>query len=127
MGRPATPLEAANRTGATRHDPERFAAAAKVSTELGDHPEWFNPAQLQVWNEIIVEAIPGVITGADRKIVELVSVLMAEFRADTVKFTAVKHGKLLTYLAHLGMTPSGRRSVAVTGKGKAPADAFDDF
>ena len=129
MSRTAQPLAVAERNGALQHNPQRFTGALPASGVLGDPPEHLTEAQRKVWFETVENAVPGVLTSADRFIVETVCGLMAELRANPAKFSAQMAGRLTTCLAHLGMTPSGRRGVSPPSGAKpaAPKAGFDDF
>jgi len=126
----AQPAEVAERNGALQHNPQRFSnGGAKADGPLGDPPAGSSPEFAAIWAEIAGNAIPGVLTVADRIIFEQIVALFEEFRADRARFTAAKHGKLAALLAHLGMTPSGRRGVSPPSGAKpaAPKAGFDDF
>ena len=131
MGRFAIPAEVAAGSATAKSHPERYdKSPAKSSAGLGDPPAGSSETFVAIWREIESNAVPGVLTGGDRVIFEQVVALVVEFRKDRGKFSAANHGKLATLLAHLGMTPSGRRNVpapkgASNGKGKD--NGFDDF
>lgn len=130
MGRIGAPHEIMIGSGADKAHPERHREElAKSEFPIGDAPEDFSEPELAAWNEIVSQAVPGVLTAADRQIVEQVAALLAEFRKDRQKFSCGKHGKLATLLAHLGMTPSGRRNVPAPkgANGRSSKNGFDDF
>lgn len=120
MGRIATPAETAIAAGAAHAHAGRYQPTGKADGPIGDPPEGASPAVAAAWRDLVEHSIPGVLTEADRTILAQVAALKAEFEADMFKFPATKHGKLATLLAHLGMTPSGRRSLPpVTAAKKA--------
>jgi hypothetical protein len=78
-----------------------------------------------VWFELETYALKGVLTGADRLIVETTSVLVAQFRGDPEGFPAAKLGHMIGCLARLGLTPADRQRL---GSDRKPeGNPFDEF
>ena len=78
----------------------------------------------QAWFELTTYAVPNVLTQSENTVLELAAALLAEFRRDRAKFTAAKHGILLNYLAHLGMTPSARGKLHISKE--KPKNPYSD-
>lgn len=66
--------------------------------------------------------IPGVLTGADRFMMEIASDLLAEYRVNPKEFPVGKYGHMISCLARFGMSPSDRTKLGV-----AKTDDDDDF
>lgn len=97
------------RKKARQHEPKKIG-------ELGAAPSYFTKQQRAMWNEIKKHTYKGVLGEGDRFVVEMISVLFAEFRADTSSFSGAKYGRLETMLARLGLTPSDRTKIIVSDK-----------
>lgn len=117
-GRKPTPRAIASIRGAVKAHPERYQGEEpKNPNPLGDPPGHLNALACRIWHEIDEHCIPGVLTQADRYIVELLAVLMSQFRQDPDEFTAAKMAHLRQGLGSLGMTPADRMRLN-PGKGK---------
>lgn len=121
MARHPQPREMAELTGATAKDPQRYKDSSKSELPLGPAPGYMTDEQKACWDELSFYAIPGVLTGADKQILEVVSNLLAEYRQEPKDFAIGKYTHLIGGLARLGMTPSDRRHIEV----EKPKD--DDF
>lgn len=126
MTRIAQPREVAELKGLTKHNPQRYRnQPAKSEYVLGHCPEDMKESEKAVWFELETYAAKGVLTGADRMILEVTCSLMAEFRSDRWAFTAAKIGQLIGCLARLGLTPADRQKIgAPKAKDENP---FADF
>lgn len=126
MARHAQPRELAELKGATAHDPQRYREEPpKSDIPLGNAPEHLNEAQKAVWFELATYALPGVMTGADRLVLETLTVLVTQFRSDPEGMPAPKMGHMIGCLARLGMTPADRQKLGVA---KAPEEnPFERF
>jgi len=126
MARHAQPREVAQLKGATRHDPQRYRKEPPKSAQpLGGAPDHLSAGAKTVWFEIEALAPSGVLTGADRFTLEVVSELMAEWREEPRKFAIGKYTPLIGCLARLGMSPADRQKLGME-KAKE-GNAFDDF
>jgi hypothetical protein len=77
------------------------------------------------WFEISSYAPKGVLKGADRMMLEILSNLLAEYRESPKEFSVGKYTHLVGIFARLGMSPADRQKL---GADKPPgADEFDDF
>ena len=108
------PRELAELKGATRVNPERYRAEVpKSGLPLGAYPIDRSTEPEECWFEISSMCIPGVLTGADRIMMEIASDLLGEYREDHQKFASAKLGNMISCLARFGMSPSDRQSLGV--------------
>jgi hypothetical protein len=125
MARHAQPREVAELKGATRHDPQRYTAKVpKSDLIVGEPPVDMLEAEQVAWAELQKYAVPGVLTGSERVVMELTASLIAEFRADRRGFPATKIVQLRGLLASLGMTPADRQKF---GFDKPKENEFQEF
>lgn len=123
MARHANPAELQRLTGQDKVHPERYGKdVPKSDLPLGDAPDGLTEAAAACWFEISSFAIPGVLTAADRFVMEIAANLLAEYRADPPGFAVGKYTHLISCLARFGMSPSDR-----TKLGMAKQDDDDDF
>ena len=113
MARHPQPLELVRLKGADKHDPQRYAGTEPKSTlPLGDAPA-LTPHAALCWDELSACAVPGVLTGSDRQILEIAANLLAEYRRSPEDFAIGKYTHLIGSLARLGMSPSDRAKLRV--------------
>lgn len=126
MARHTQPRELAELKGAHKANPQRYRKEApKSEYALGSAPDHLSPGAKAVWFELETYALTGVLTGADRLIMETTSVLVSQFRADPEGFPGNRLGHLIGCLARLGLTPADRQKL---GMDKPPEDnPFNDF
>lgn len=126
MARHRQPRELAELKGATKKDPQRYKnEAPKTNSPLGKAPAHLPTEVAVVWKELEKCALPGVLTSADRFIMEVASSLLSEFRANRGEFVAAKYSHLIGCLARLGLTPADRQKL---GTEKTPeVNPFDEF
>lgn len=114
MPRPRTPTAVLALNGGLAHDPKRYAnrtAEPVRSGELGPAPESFDDDLLAIWDEIVGDIPDGVLTNADRVIVELAVRLTKKMRDGDLN--AALAAQLVSCLSRLAMTPSDRSKVQV--------------
>ncbi|MEY3371720.1 MAG: hypothetical protein RLZZ537_188 [Pseudomonadota bacterium] len=125
-----TPTNVLELRGSFKKHPERRAARAnepKPTGSIGDPPEHLKPQEQDLWREIVGIVAPGVLANSDRLVLEITSVLMAEFRIlGTAGMTDGRLSRLSALLGQLGMTPADRARVNVPMKAKA-VNPFTDF
>jgi phage terminase small subunit len=126
MARHKQPDELAKLKGADKKNPQRYLKVVpKSPSSLGSAPNHLTPDVAKVWEELVTYALPGVLTGADRFVMEIAASLLAEFRCDRAEFAAAKYSHLIGCLARLGLTPADRQKL-----GTAPPqeeNPFDGF
>lgn len=123
------PTAKLKRSGALRKNPKRYADRQKEprpNGPIGKPPECLTDAQVACWNEIIANSTPGVLTKADRLIVELAARTLATIRSKG-KIIAFQLQQLRAILSSLGMTPADRSRVGAPDapSPKSPWDAID--
>jgi hypothetical protein len=122
MPRRRTPTRILEMTGALAHDRKRYAnrtAEPVPAGELGEAPEPFDKNLKLIWNEMVAQVPEGVLTNADRVILELAVRLTAKMRKG--ELTAAVAAQLVSCLSRLAMTPSDRSKVQVTPDKANPA------
>ena len=112
MGRVKQPREVAELKGAVAHDPQRYRMEpAKSDYEMGLPPDHLTEGAKGVWFELSTYAAKGVLTGGDRMLMELTSVLMDKFRTSPNDFPSAQIGHLISCFARMGLTPSDRQKI----------------
>lgn len=126
MARHKQPRELAELKGATKKDPQRYKKEAPTTGKaLGKPPAHLPPDVVTVWKELEKCSLPGVLTSADRFVLEVAASLLAEFRATRAEFKAAKYSHLIGCLARLGLTPADRQKLG-TEKPRE-GNPFDEF
>jgi phage terminase small subunit len=97
--------------GATRKHPERYRKELPEAGPLGEMPGHLSKEAKAVWFELEAYALAGVLTGADRMLLETAAVLVAQFRKNPEEMPANKMGHMIGCLARLGMTPADRQKL----------------
>lgn len=100
--------------GAIDHDPKRYANRTqepKPTGDLGAPPAHFEEQLTQIWNELVEQVPPGVLTSADRFILEITCSLTLKMRNLTI--STGETTQLISCLGRLGLTPADRSRVTV--------------
>ena len=114
MARHSQPREVAEIKGADKRNPQRYESEPpKSSLPLGDAPKHLSEAAQSCWFEISTYSVPGVMTGADRLMLEMASNLLAEYRTDPIGFAIGKYAHLIGLLARFGMSPADRQKLSI--------------
>ena len=115
MGRQRTATSILESRGAFKANPNRKREAEPVVNEPLDKtpPPHLNEMEADCWHEIIGLAPSGVLTAADKMSVEMIAVLMTEFRLNKADTTAAIINRLAQELTKLGLNPSGRAGLTV--------------
>lgn len=124
------PTAKLRRSGAFKKNPKRELARKaepRPNGPIGRPPACLTDAQVACWNEIIENSSPGVLTKADRLIVELAARTLATVRGKG-KVIAFQLQQLRAILSSLGMTPADRSRVGAPDAipPKSPWDAIDN-
>lgn len=129
MARPRKPSNLLALSGGYDNNPGRLNAMRGdepiEQRALGDPPEHLAPPQRAAWAELERIAPPGVLTHADRAIVELAAVLLARFRRAGELLPMPEITRLQSLLAELGLTPAARSKVRVVAS--KPAGRFGEI
>jgi hypothetical protein len=117
MPRPRTPTEVLEISGAFDDQPGRRRPPALGSLDpIGDPPAWMDPEAATYWREVVSEAAPGVLTAADRGVVEILAHLRAKTRR--CEASTAETGLMLRGLIECFLTPASRSKVAPVGPDK---------
>lgn len=127
MARHAQPRELAALKGADKKNPQRYRKEAPRSgLPLGIAPDHLTDEQKACWFELESCALHGVLTGADRAMMELASKLLNESRSNWVDFSAARMGHMIGILARLGLSPADRQKLGAPSDDVAnPFDHLD--
>jgi len=131
MPTPRKPTALLLLNGGLNHDKKRYqnrTAEPVPAGDLGPPPKHFSAALKAVWKELAKQIPPGVLTIADRVILELACRLTLKMR--TEEFTSSNAAQLVSCLSRLAMTPADRSKtqVAPTATNSAlPPSPFAKF
>ena len=122
------PIEKAQLTGADRRHPERHRnEVPKSDAPLGDAPDHMREEAKQCWFELAALAIPGVLTGADRIMMEAAANHLADYRKNPSEYPTTRLNQFILILARFGMSPSDRTKLGVSkDKDDNPYQKLDD-
>lgn len=125
MGRARTASNILDAKGAFKKDPQRKRINEPTVTDPFPKtpPAVLTAKEKKCWKEIVKAAPAGVLTAADVLIVEVIAVLLSEFRTDREYFTAARLTRLTTEMGKIGLSPSARASLSVE---KPKGNEFDD-
>ena len=116
------------KSGSISHDKKRYAnrtSEPKPTGTIGSVPKHFNGALKAVWKELVRQIPPGVLTNADRLILELTCHLTLKMRAGNL--ISSDAAQLVSCLSRLAMTPSDRSRVNLAPLKGDPAVAASPF
>lgn len=126
MARHAQPIELAKFKGADKKDPQRYRKETpKRGDDLGEPPAHLSEGAKAIWLEIERYCLPGVITGAERFIFEILSNLLSEYRENPYEFEVGKYAQMIGCFARLGMSPADRSKLGL--EKKKDTNDFNDF
>jgi phage terminase small subunit len=120
-------------SGAFDHDPQRRRERANEpipSGPLGDPPDFLTPPQVAIWKELEALAPPGVLTNADRIMLEMLCRLLERERhPQGSDLKAAERNQAISMLARLGMSPADRAKKQVDNpRGEdQPTDPFSQL
>lgn len=126
MARPRKPTNVLRLKGADRVHPERMRereGEPENVCPIGGPPEWLDEDERKAWGDIVGQAIPGVLGGADTVSMEVAAMLLAKFRRG--ENTGPELSQLIKLLSQFGMTPADRSKINLPGKKKKNAFADD--
>jgi hypothetical protein len=94
---------------------------------LGPPPAQLSPVELEIWNDLIATTPRGIqLIAADRYLLEIAAMLIAEQRHGTI--TAASRNHLLTALHKLGRSPTSRYTLGISEQPEPSTDdAFVQF
>ena len=112
MARPRKPTAVLELTGAFQKNPQRRRAnEPKPTGSLGEPPVDFDEVLRALWQDLARMVPAGVLTNADRWLVELTCRTMRQVRKGTA--LAAERNLLLSCLSRMGLTPADRSKIAV--------------
>lgn len=116
MARPRHPTALHDIKGSYTKDPQRRnRGEPRPKAGIGPAPEWMPESERKIWDELVGIVPPGVLGDSDRWAVERAVHLMYVARYNPDKFSGNREGHLLAYLSRMGMTPSDRSKITVSG------------
>ncbi len=117
MARNPTPTALHEVRGSYDKNPQRRRKGEpEPKAGIGSAPGHLDEYEQQAWDELVSMALPNVLGDADRWLVERAVRLMAKSRRDPDNFTGTNDGHLISCLSRMGMTPSDRAKLAVSGE-----------
>jgi hypothetical protein len=128
MGRPRKPSAILELTGSFRKHPDRRRAREnepQPEPDVGAPPTCLNEAQRARWMELVNDAAPGVLTRADRAILETMARLRQKERDGVIK--AAEVGILVSCYGRLGFSPADRSKVTVPKPRGNRVNAFSEL
>ena len=127
MSRPRKPTELLELNGAFKHDPSRRRPISPKSTgDVGDPPDYFAMNEKAAWFELIAISAAGVLTAADRVVLEMTARLLAKYRIGTLSHHETKD--LQWCLSHLGLSPADRSKILPgSSDSLGPSSPFSEF
>lgn len=113
MARPHKPTKVLELVGAYKQNPQRKRKNEPKPTEgIGAFVEG-STVLSEVWDEVVRQVVPGVLTISDRLALELVCRLLAEIRLKPDEISVGKVTALANLLGRFGLTPADRAKVTV--------------
>lgn len=110
MPRPRTPTSTLELQGAFKKNPNRTRVDPESAGDIGEPPTYFNEAMREAWDEIIKIAPRGVLTAADRLLVEMTARLQSEYRHGILSDQLLS--RLMSCYGKLGLAPVDRAKLA---------------
>jgi hypothetical protein len=144
MGRPRTPDEKLELSGAyIKHPERRRKATPKHSSGVGVPPAAMTAEQKLCWRELARNSLPGVLTKSDRHLIETAARLTARMREPVIPPPPVLEGMtqpvqrvrdpaadmalLIRCLSLLGMTPVDRSKISIAPAKREPKSGWDEL
>lgn len=113
MARPSKPTAVLELVGAYKKNPQRKRKNEPKPTEgIGAFVEG-STVLSEVWDEVVRQVVPGVLTISDRLALELVCRLLAEIRLKPDEISVGKVTALANLLGRFGLTPADRAKVTI--------------
>lgn len=113
MARPSKPTAVLELVGAYKKNPQRKRKNEPKPTQgIGTFSE--GPTSLtEIWDEVVAQVVPGVLTISDRLALELVCRLLAEIRMHPEEISVGKVTALCNLLGRFGLTPADRAKITI--------------
>ena len=125
MPRPRTATRILEMRGAFKANPARKRPhEPQVEGAIpAEPPEHLDEEMAGCWREVVGMVPAGVLTSADDVAVEVVSVLLADFRRERENMQGARLSRLCVMLGRLGLDPSGRAGLVAPS---VKRNKFDD-
>ena len=123
MPRQRTPLPIAEATGAIEHNKKRYEGrlnASQPEGPIGEPPSHFDDVDRDLWNEVVAMPAPGVLTSADRVLVEITVGLLRRLRL--IDYGEDENGRERPKIAPLSGVEMGHLRACIGSMGCTPAD-----
>jgi phage terminase small subunit len=127
MARPRKPTAELELNGSFTKDPQRRESRKyepPPNGPIGDPPNYFDCNQRDFWHEVVDLVPVGVLTKADRIIVEVIVRKLQDLRNGEITGTGLN--TLVAALSRLGLTPADRSRVGIQPE-KDENGEEDDF
>lgn len=126
MARYKKPSKIAEIDGYFKKHPERRNNGEPIPTRpIGPAPLTYATESAEIWDEIVAEMPAGVLTCADRIVLEIACNLISQFRQNPTETPVSRLAVLERILSKFGMNPSDRTRLSVPEfSGTEPADGF---
>ena len=125
MARPKKPTAILQLVGAYKKNPQRKPKnEPKPTLGIGKFEEG-SAVIADIWDEVVSQVVPGVLTISDRLALELVCRLLAEIRLRPEEISVGKVTALCNLLGRFGLTPADRSKVALPEQ--ETKDEWDGF
>lgn len=116
MSRPKTPTAILQLNGAFKKNPDRKREGEPKAEAIGPPPKYFKVKQKNIWKEVVSKCAEGVLQASDEMALEVMCLLIEEFRYSPISFQSAKMAQLQQLMKGFGMTPSSRASISVPKK-----------
>lgn len=125
MARPRTPTNVLELRGAYTKNPQRKRKAEpKPVAGIGRFTE--GPTEIsEIWDEVVAQTVPGVMTISDRVALEIVCRLLSDLRTKPDDISVGKVTALCNLLGRFGLTPADRSKVTIPDE--KPEDEWAGF
>lgn len=124
MARPRTPSNVLELRGAFTKNPQRRRKGEpKPTGEIGS----YSPGSIgkeDIWNELVSNCPPNVLTNSDRLALEIAVEYLHQFRTNPFSCSSERVKTLINLLARFGMTPSDRAKLSLPEKERESDDPW---
>ena len=129
MARPRQPTRLLELKGAFQAHPSRRKerqGEPSPTTAVGTPPKHLSAHARRCWAEFASEGAQW-LTGADRSLLQVASVLMSEFETSPTEMVGVKVAQLRGVLNDLGFSPTSRTRISAPPSARSEPNPFEQF
>jgi phage terminase small subunit len=133
MPRHRLPPSTAEASGAIERNPQRYRDRLNpptVDDPIGEPPNHFDDISRDLWREVVAMPAHGVLTSADRVLVEITVRLLRKLRRgerENGPITGIEVGHLRACLGSMGCTPADRSKVSGADEPQKEEDELAGF